>query len=1104
MKLILSSLIPSLMAVGAAAAAPASIEEQLWHHRNLGKAFYENNTTQYQAVEEFKKALDLAPSSIRERLNYGLSLLRAGKIAEGVVELEKVQQLDPTLPHTWFNLGIAAKRDSNYKRAIAQFEKMVELVPDEPISRFNLGVLYKSEGRNEQALAQFEEAARLDPNLAGPHFQLTSAYKQLGRTEDAARELALFQEIKKRNAGAAVPEDLEWSWYGEIWDPIDAKPVLAVPAGPPKLVARELAAGFAGAEKNAPAGLIVLDADGAVGVGDGGADLLAWSAAGVRLFRNGVTAVDSGLEKTAGLRAVAAGDFDNDGLVDLCLVGETVRLAKNAKGRFTELPVALPAGRFATAVWLDYDHDYDLDLVLLGDGAALVRNNGDGTWSDETARFPFRSPGKGGTVTAAVAFDVVADSQGIDLAVAYADGPGILYRDRLAGRYEVEELPGLAAGTVALAAEDVDQDSWTDLVAAGPEGVAVLVNRRTERGVTGTWERRPVAGAAGGFALADLWNRGTADLIAGQVFRGEGRGAFAAGVEAGLDRPRALAAADFDGDGRVDLAALGSDGVLRLLTNQSAGAGGFLRFALLGVKNPVLAPGAEVEIKAGTLYQKKIYRGVPLHVGLGAEAAADTVRITWPNGLIQNESKQATTPVATVAQAAGAAALKTYKEAQRLSGSCPMVFTWDGKEFRFITDVLGVAPLGASAGDGVYFPVDHDEVVQIPGEALVARDGRYEIRLTEELREVAYFDQVRLSVVDHPAAVEIFTNDKFKAPPFPEFRLFGVTRRIAPVKAVDHRGRDVRERLLHKDRTYPDGFRRGYDGIAELHHLDLDFGPVARDGKAVLVLSGWLDWADGSTFLGAAQARGGGLILPSLQVKDAAGQWRTVIEDMGIPAGKPKTIVVDLSGKWLSPAREVRIVTNLCLYWDEVFLSEETGAPPVRRTILAPDVAELRYRGFSTPIIHPERKQPEAFDYQRPMPLSMWNPTPGLYTRFGEVRPLLTQVDDHLVIMGSGDELRLLFDATALPTLPAGWTRDFLLEVDGWAKDGDANTAYSQSVEPLPFHGMSQYPYSPAERAERFPDSPEHRLTREFYQTRPALRLLRPLSPEASAQRSER
>src|SRR5437016_10801633 len=350
-----------------------------------------------------------------------------------------------------------------------------------------------------------------------------------------------------------------------------------------------------------------------------------------------------------------------------------------------------------------------------------------------------------------------------------------------------------------------------------------------------------------------------------------------------------------------------------------------------------LAPGATVEVKAGASYQKKIYHGVPLLFGLAAYKNVDTVRITWPNGLIQNEPKQ---PVTTALN---------FKEAQRLSGSCPMIFAWNGKRFEFITDVLGVAPLGASSGDGNYFPVNHSEYIRIPGESLVERNGSFEVRITEELREVSYLDRVQLMALDHPAGEEIFTNDKFKSPPFPEFRLYGVEKRIYPANARDSHGRDVLGRLVKRDQAYPDAFRRDYNGVAELHHLDLDFSGAAADGRAALVLNGWGDWADGSTFLRASQESKSGLILPYLQVKNSRGEWQTVIDDMGIPAGKPKTIAVDLTGKWLSASRQVRIVTNLCVYWDEIFLTENAASPQVRMTPVDATFADLHFRGFSKP-----------------------------------------------------------------------------------------------------------------------------------------------------------
>jgi hypothetical protein len=498
---------------------------------------------------------------------------------------------------------------------------------------------------------------------------------------------------------------------------------------------------------------------------------------------------------------------------------------------------------------------------------------------------------------------------------------------------------------------------------------------------------------------------------------------------------------------------------------------------ITGVKNIKSGVDATVEMKSGAYYEKRVYNGTPLAFAVDGRADVDAIRITWPNGLIQNEAHQKVNAL-------------SIPEAQRLSGSCPMIFTWDGDQYRFITDVLGVAPLGASSGDGNYFPVDHDEYIQIPGAALKVRNGKYSVHITEELHEVSYLDQVQLIAVDHPTDQTIYTNDKFKSPPYPEFRLFSAAEKLHPVRAIDAHGVDATQRLNKIDHAYPDAFAHNTSGVAELHTLDLDFGKVAGNNKAALVLNGWVDWADGSTFLGASQ-NGTGLIFPYLQVKDQNGAWKTVVEDMGIPSGKPKTMVVDLAGKFLSASREVRIVTNLCVYWDEIFLINDSRAPEVDLKPLNAIAADVHFRGFSEAVIDPTRQQPEQFIYSKVRAVSNWNPTRGNYTRYGDVNSLVQRVDDKLVIMGSGDELSLEFPASLAPPKP-GWTRDFLLLVDGWAKDADANTAFSESVLPLPFHGMSAYPYK---ASEHFPSDAEHAAYVKDFLTRPALRLIRPLAP---------
>ncbi len=382
--------------------------DQLAQARNLGKAFYENPTTQKEAVEQFQKALDLAPDSPRERINYGLALLHAGQTEQGIAELEKAQKQDPKIPHTWFNLGIAFKNDSRTDDAIREFQGVINLIPDEPVSNYNLGVLYRLSGKPEDAVKEFRLSEKYNPDLAGPHFALATARRQ-STPEDAAKENAMFLQIRERQKGSAVPEDLSWSYYAEIYDPAESLRSTS-PAAAEYLLKTNKVSSNLGTDS----GLAVADVD-----GDGTADLIAWSSNGIQVFKSGSAAIDCGLSALKDVVAIVPGDFNNDGLADLAIITKSgAELWTNAAGKFSRSSVKLPAGSYANAVWLDYDHDYDLDLFLLGEHSVLMRNNGEAGFSDETKSFPFVS----GHATAGVEFDVIPDTDSMDLAVAYA-GP---------------------------------------------------------------------------------------------------------------------------------------------------------------------------------------------------------------------------------------------------------------------------------------------------------------------------------------------------------------------------------------------------------------------------------------------------------------------------------------------------------------------------------------------------------------------------------------------------------------------------------------------------------------------------------------------------------
>ena len=439
---------------------PSSIDDRLWEYRNLGKAFYENPDTHVQSAQELKKALDLKPDSVRERVNYGLALLRAGQTDQGTAELLKAQKQDPSLPHTWFNLGIVYKNAADYDKAIEQLRGMIKLAPDEPAGHYNLAAVLRSKGDTDAALPEFQEAARLNPNLAGPHFQLFTLYQRMGYKESAARERKIFEEAKKRDEGAAVPEKMDWCYYAELYDPPEQRPTAA--HAPTRYTDRELSRGG-----DAASGLLTLDLD-----GTGHPDLLVWSKRGISIYQHGGSEMkSSGLGEVQGVIDVAAGDFDNDGLPDLCvLTNSGATLFRNNHGTFSKYAELPSTARATRAVWLDYDHDYDLDLLLFGSNPVLLRNDGNGKFEDKTAAFPFVK----GNALGSTLFAVRGDTAAQDLIVSYSDRPGVLYRDKLNGIFEAIDLPALKAGSSELDAQDVNHDGLLDIVMYAPSLYALV------------------------------------------------------------------------------------------------------------------------------------------------------------------------------------------------------------------------------------------------------------------------------------------------------------------------------------------------------------------------------------------------------------------------------------------------------------------------------------------------------------------------------------------------------------------------------------------------------------------------------------------------------
>jgi tetratricopeptide (TPR) repeat protein len=750
--------------------------------------------------------------------------------------------------------------------------------------------------------------------------------------------------------------------------------------------------------------------------------------------------------------------------------------------------------RDVTALVLaDLDHDGDLDVfVAASTGVHIGSQRGKLQFVDIADRSVLPPPGM--TVLAATAIDWDRDVD-VDLLLSTSTGLRLLENLRH-GRFRDHALDGplseLAAAT-SLKVRDLDGNGAFDVVAAGPRGVQVVWREPPAAAVGVGRERNTELVMPGPVNRAALWdydNDGLIDLVAAsssgiEIFRQVAPGKMERLKDAlpGAAAEFALPA-DIDQDGDFDLwtgpaaTAWRNDGgnahhwmTVHLFAQQEKGAA---RSDSKRVNHEGI--GSLVELRAGERYQAAIVEGQSTHFGLGTATRADLLRVLWTNGV----------PNSYLSPAVDAHVF----EEQLPIGSCPYLYTWDGARFVFCTDLLWNAPLGLRFAEGSVAAWREWEYLKIDGRQLQPREQRYELRITEELWEAAYFDQIKLFAVDHPREWQVFTNEKVGPADLATPLLHVVRNPRPPAAARDPRERDVLRELLVADGEYARTYdRRLASGLVTDHFLELDLGDLAGARRITLFLTGWLFPTDTSLNVQLSQhPMGPRPRPPSLWTPDARGEWREVRPFTGFIGGKPKTIAIDVSDVFTPGDYRLRIATNMEFAWDAAFFTvDETPLPfsvaesaahlaqagislPIREESAVGNLpafgevrvrelplrrADLHYRGFSQ-AVHRPGAGPEDYDYQRVSRESRWPPLNGHFTRYGDVRPLLLKRDDHLAVFGAGDELELSFDA-ADDRLPAGWVRDFVLYNVGWDKDSVLNTVYGQSVEPLPFAAMTAY-----------------------------------------------
>ncbi|HLA11835.1 MAG TPA: FG-GAP-like repeat-containing protein [Pyrinomonadaceae bacterium] len=1081
---------------------------------NLGIALF-NIPDLPAAQRELRAAATQSPSSPQPHYVLGLMAKTQTRTEDAISAFQHVLRIDPNDVGTNVNLGQLYGQQRKYPEAIASLRTALAVEPYNATALYNLGTsLIRAGNRNEgqKIIKQFQALRE-----SGSGTTLGMNYLEQGRYSEALASTGVEAGLVDKRTPEVVYTDVTT----EVLPPAGDWPITDA------FVEQDTGA------------VLLFDYD-----LDGDLDLLEAAGSRLRLLRNDggkftdVTPQSGALSKDSPgvATAVVSGDYDNDGRPDLFVLryGTPTLYHNDGNGSFSDVTAAakIPAYPYLSksVAFVDVDHDGDLDIFIAGFGDIaearkqgpqttsrqnlppapnlLLRNNGDKTFSDTTSASKLSNVVSASSIVP-TDFDNRRD---IDLVAATAGGMSI-WRNMRDGTFrDVAQEAGLSGaelrGATSIAAGDVNKDGFTDfyMSPAGAFPGFLALSDGKER-----FEVRRTSGSQTSFAtdasqFIDYDNDGLLDLItagttsAGQiqlrVLRNVGDGWIEVSEKATqsmtapvaqprtlISRSRVMASGDLDGDGDKDIIFGVPGGGLRVARNNGGSSNGSLRVNLIGRVGNRSAVGAKIEMRSGSLAQKlETYSTSPAAApadvvfGLGRRTTADAVRVLWPAGIVQAETTIGPTPEA--GKTASALTL-SVTELDRKPSSCPYLYVWNGERFEFVTDFLGGGEMGHLESPGVFNTPDPDEYVRIPGDQLQPRNGRYELRVTNELEEALFLDQVQLVAVAHPRGVEVFPNEGLIAPPFPLFKLYATRGAKPPLSAVDEHGHDVLSRISHLDRQYPDDFRthqiRGY---ADEHLLTMTLDE-ATASRTLLLLTGWTDYAWSSDNLAASQSEKV-LKPPALQVKNARGEWTTVIENIGIPVGRPQTVVVDLSGQFLSSAREVRIVTNMRIYWDQILVDTSSGDFKVEATRLNPDIASLRWRGFSHEFSR-DGRQPLGYDYQNVSLTSPWKIMTGRYTREGNVLPLLVKSDSMFVVSRPGDEISISFAGDKLPHLPQGWTRTFLLYAVGFSKEMDINSASPDEVGPLPFHGMRKYPYS---WPERYPLTRERSRYLEQYNTR--------------------
>ncbi len=1023
-----------------------------------------------KAVDAFQKLVDQHPNWITAKTNLAIATLNRQKppkedTAKALELFAEILKVQPDNLRAQYCSGVLLFFQGKFNDALPRFLAVVEADPSDAFAAYYAAQCYIDQEKPQLALSWLKKAAQRDPYLRSAHYTLSQLYLQMGDEQSSEKARAEFNkldsnpqaktaEIKYTRMGPKAEVELvslkKPEPLPERSDEPPFKPSTPLPLTEPSRYPwrnfgiKDIQPNITIADINGDSMLDIFIANALDG--DAPNAVLIQTTDGRFTIQHEHT-----IARVPDVTIALWGDFDNDTLTDvyLCRKGSNRLYKQTQAGHYLDVTksTGTSGGKMHTvdAAWVDADHDGDLDIFLVNrDGPnELLNNNLDGTYTAIAQKQGIAgtsSPSKAVIVT-----DLDQDDD-MDLIVINETGSHKVYINDRLWKYKTLTSPEFTSSAITSAfAWDANADGRVEIYTGHDQRITRWILAKDQlvktpdqpsdklpgshlvaMDTTGTGVRQFRSLPSASSALANLSPSNGYSIIS-----------LASGNPPSIKMPNGS---------RHQFISLSFSGKHKKADQMRSNASG------IGVK---FAARIDSRWIVGDTYKASTLRGQslqPVPVGIGMKNKIDFLKVTWPDAVLQTEIYLA------------ANQHHRIEEIQRQMASCPVLFAWNGSEYQFVTDILGVGGIGFALGPNQYATPRPNESLLLPLHLLQPRDNAYQLKIGEPMQEACYLDNTQLIYYDLPPSWHMTLDERMAtSDPVPTRNPIFYQHIMHLVHAKTNHHSDVTRQLSKPDHHFapiPPKDRR-FLGRTKRNIITLTFPkPINARKNPILIFNGWVEYPYSQTMFAAHQAKAS-YDPPTLQAQDQEGVWHTILPQFGYPAGFPRESAVPIPSDKLPPkTKRLRLITNLEIYYDRIAIAWADSLPNIKPNALKLQSAILQEVGFAhrtTSATHMPN-----YNYNKRVPLWDTRHQTGYYTRFGNVTELVNRKDSALATFGPGEEVHLNF---ALPTSPppTNHKRRFILRTSGWCKDMDLYTKTGETLAPLPAH----HPLTPAEEKHR-------------------------------------